>query len=246
MKTAFSENIVLQGRNIDYRIVDSRVANKLRIRIGLNGVEVVKPRARKHEEVSRFLQDNAHWVTKEVERVQQLSKIRRQAQQHPGEILFNGEWIPVRGYSTTRLNRENKVRLEGNEIIIYKGKASRTDSARSLENWLRKQARIEIEKELEAVTRKIRRSPRRIYIMDQRTKWGNCSALQNLSFNWRLIMAPASVRRYLVVHEGVHLAVPDHSDRFWLTVKSLCPDAELAKKWLKDNSHHIIRNLRKI
>src|SRR5436305_2288294 len=48
-------------------------------------------------------------------------------------------------------------------------------------------------------------------LMGQPTKWGNCSPLQNLSFNWRLIMAPETVLRYLVTHEAVHLAVPDHS-----------------------------------
>lgn len=68
--------------------------------------------------------------------------------------------------------------------------------------------------------------------MGQRTKWGNCSALQNLSFNWRLILAPPFVLRYLVTHEAVHLAIPDHSRKFWLTVQSLCPESERAKQWL--------------
>jgi len=45
--------------------------------------------------------------------------------------------------------------------------------------------------------------------MGQRTKWGNCSGRRNLSFNWRLILAPDYVLRYLVTHEAVHLAVPD-------------------------------------
>ena len=44
---------------------------------------------------------------------------------------------------------------------------------------------------------------------------GNCSSLSNLAFNWRIIMAPDSVLDYLVAHEVVHLAVPDHSHRFW-------------------------------
>ena len=68
--------------------------------------------------------------------------------------------------------------------------------------------------------------------MGQRTKWGNCSARRNLSFNWRLILAPDFVLRYLVTHEVVHLAIPDHSAKFWLTVQSLCPETEKAKQWL--------------
>jgi predicted metal-dependent hydrolase len=68
--------------------------------------------------------------------------------------------------------------------------------------------------------------------MGQRTKWGNCSSRGNLSFNWRLILAPDFVLRYLVTHEAVHLAVPDHSAKFWLTVQSLCRDTEKARQWL--------------
>jgi predicted metal-dependent hydrolase len=79
--------------------------------------------------------------------------------------------------------------------------------------------------------------------MGQRTKWGNCSGLGNLSFNWRLILAPEFVLRYLVTHEVVHLAVPDHSQRFWLTVQSLCPSSEMARRWLSANGERLMVEL---
>jgi predicted metal-dependent hydrolase len=47
------------------------------------------------------------------------------------------------------------------------------------------------------------------------------------------------VLRYLVTHEATHLAVPDHSARFWLTLVSLCPEAERARQWLSANGHRI-------
>ena len=75
--------------------------------------------------------------------------------------------------------------------------------------------------------------------MGQRTKWGNCSSLRNLSFNWRLILAPDYVLRYLVTHEAVHLAVPDHSAKFWLTVQSPCRETERAKQWLCAHQAHL-------
>jgi hypothetical protein len=118
---------------------------------------------------------------------------------------------------------------------VQRPSGSRTPLARSLENWLRRQARAQIEKQLKTVTARLRQQPRRVYVMGQRTKWGNCSADRNLSFNWRLILAPDSVLRYLVTHEAVHLAVPDHSAKFWLTVQSLCPETQRAKQWLSAN-----------
>jgi predicted metal-dependent hydrolase len=82
--------------------------------------------------------------------------------------------------------------------------------------------------------------------MEQKTKWGNCSALQNLSFNWRLILAPDFVLSYIVTHEVVHLEVPDHSKRFWLAVQSLCPTMDRAKQWLAANSEQLKVNIRAI
>ena len=68
---------------------------------------------------------------------------------------------------------------------------------------LRKQARERIELHIAEVGKRLKRAPNRIYVMGQRTKWGNCSARCNLSFNWRLVMAPDFVLRYIVTHEMV-------------------------------------------
>jgi predicted metal-dependent hydrolase len=119
---------------------------------------------------------------------------------------------------------------------------SSLEPERSLENWLRREARREIAKQLSLVTVHIKRGPRTVYVMGQRTKWGNCSKKRNLSFNWRLILAPDFVLRYLVTHEAVHLAVLNHSPRFWLTVQSLCADANKARLWLAKHGREIFVN----
>ena len=85
---------------------------------------------------------------------------------------------------------------------------------------------------LSRVTARLGCRSAQIFVMDQRTKWGNCSSRRNLSFNWRIILAPDYVLQYIVTHEAVHLAIPDHSAKFWLTVQSLCRDTERARQWL--------------
>jgi hypothetical protein len=140
----------------------------------------------------------------------------------------------------------NRINYDTGQLVIHRSPTSGTPPAKSLENWLRKQAKTEIFSHLEMLTRRLKREPGKVLIMGQRTKWGNCSALQNLSFNWRLIMAPAFVLQYLVTHEAVHLAIPDHSQKFWLTVRSLCPESERARQWLCANGHRLLVDLNEI
>ena len=158
--------------------------------------------------------------------------MRRQS----GEILYRGERTPVRVEFVDTKARGNRVAWSGGVIVVRHGPETQTPAVRGLENWLRGQARSAIADYLPLVTARIGQEPGQVYVMGQRTKWGNCSSRRNLSFNWRLILAPDFVLRYLVAHEAVHLVVPDHSAKFWLTVQSICPDMELAKQWL--SRHH--------
>lgn len=232
MQSSTQHRIRLGGRVVDYRLVRSKAARKLRVRVGPTGVEVVQPSTRNGEEVSEFLSTNRDWILDQLERAERLRGVRRPVQRCVGEILFRGESTPVRVEMTQSRSAGNLVRFVDGEIVVSHGTHSRSPVARSLECWLRREARRAIEGHLVVVTGRLGHRPQRVYVMGQRTKWGSCSALKNLSFNWRLILAPDYVLRYLVTHEAVHLAVPDHSAKFWLTVQSLCGDTERAKQWL--------------
>jgi predicted metal-dependent hydrolase len=237
MKPETLGSINLQGRKVDYRLVRSKSAKKLRVRVGPGGVEVIQPQGRE-DDVAEFLTSNGPWILDQLKRVERLRSIRRPQREGNESILFRGELTPVRVEEPQR-GGANRVVQETDCLLIVRGRASQTPPAKSLENWLRRQARLAIEQQLEPLAKRLKQAPGRVYIMDQRTRWGNCSALRNLSFNWRLILAPDFVLKYLVTHEAVHLAVPDHSRRFWLTVQSLCPETERARQWLCANAHRL-------
>jgi predicted metal-dependent hydrolase len=232
MQSSTQHQIRLGGRVVDYRLVRSKAARKLRLRVGPNGVEVVQPATRNGEEVSAFLSANGRWIVNQLERAERLRSVRRSMQRRAGEILLRGELTRVRIETTQSRAAGNVVRFIDGEIVVLRGPRSRTPIVRSLEQWLRREARRGIENNLAAVTGRLGQRPRRVYVMGQRTKWGNCSTERNLSFNWRLILAPEFVLRYLVTHEAVHLAIPDHSAKFWLAVQSHCRETERARQWL--------------
>lgn len=234
-----THRLSLDGQEVEWRLVRSAAAKKLRIKVGPDGVKVVLPDGRDHSEAAAFVAENSDWVTQQLERTRKLLAARRPEKRADDRILFQGENVHVRVVNAEYWRAPNRVTLEVGAITITVGPDSKTGASNSLENWLRKQVRERIEQHIAFVGKRLKRRPNRIYVMGQRTKWGNCSALGNLSFNWRLIMAPDFVLRYIVTHEMVHLVVPDHSQKFWLTVQSLCPNADRARQWLVANGQKL-------
>ena len=70
---------------------------------------------------------------------------------------------------------------------------------------------------------------------NRKGRWGSCSSKGELTFNWRLILAPSAIVDYVVVHELCHLKHMDHSPKFWKAVASVLSDYKSRKAWLKDN-----------
>jgi predicted metal-dependent hydrolase len=197
---------------------------------------------RSRAEATDFLIRNLDWVSREVERAARIRAARALPKRLAGELLFLGETVTVEIRPVASWRGTSRVSLQGETIRLSTGPAESTARiGKALEGWLRRQAKARIETLIYGLGGRLDRAPNRVYVMDQRTKWGNCSGLGNLSFNWRLIMAPDYVLRYMVTDEMVHLAIPDHSRRFWLTVQSLCPDSERARQWLVANAERLMR-----
>lgn len=238
--SAQERQVELGGKTVCFRVVSSPTALKLRVRVGWRGVEVVQPVGRASEEASEFLRTNQAWVLNQLRRVEAFQKVHLPPARKTGEILWRGERTSVQVKARKRSGIEV---VQQNGRLTIRSHATDSGVVRAFERWLRGEARREITKQLKPVLDRIRRVPGKVYIMGQRTKWGNCSARRNLSFNWRLILAPEFVLRYLITHEAVHLAVPDHSPRFWLTVQSLCPETERAKQWLAAHGEKLFVDL---
>jgi predicted metal-dependent hydrolase len=74
---------------------------------------------------------------------------------------------------------------------------------------------------------------KRVAIRDQHTRWGSCSRLGNLNFNYRIALLPERLADYIVVHEICHLKEMNHSRRFWDLVALSIPDHKTARKELR-------------
>ena len=78
---------------------------------------------------------------------------------------------------------------------------------------------------------------KKITVKDTKSRWGSCSTLGNINYNWRIALAPEEAIDYLTAHEVSHLKHPNHSREFWECVKYLSPSAEGGRRWLKQNGN---------
>lgn len=68
-----------------------------------------------------------------------------------------------------------------------------------------------------------------------RTRWGSCTRSGRVMLNWRLIIMPEPVRRYVMVHELAHLTHFDHSPAFWALVERFHEHRKPAQAWLRQH-----------
>jgi predicted metal-dependent hydrolase len=80
----------------------------------------------------------------------------------------------------------------------------------------------------------------RITLRNQRSRWGSCSVKGELSFNWRLVLAPHDVLDYVVVHEVCHLVEHHHGPAFWKLVERRRRDYRGSKEWLDENGWELL------
>jgi predicted metal-dependent hydrolase len=122
--------------------------------------------------------------------------------------------------------------LQRDDVVWLGGEQRSRPQTASLERWYREQARARVTRLVEREAARLRVTYRSVAIRDQRTRWGSCSANGALSFNWRLVLAPAEVLAYVVVHELCHRLRHDHSPAFWQLVEDAWPGHRAQRAWL--------------
>ncbi len=68
--------------------------------------------------------------------------------------------------------------------------------------------------------------PRRIQVQAMSSKWASCSTLGTITLSLDLLAEPSDFREGVIVHELVHLLVPNHGRVFKALMKAYVPEWE--------------------
>jgi predicted metal-dependent hydrolase len=126
------------------------------------------------------------------------------------------------------LIEKNRVSLRRN---IAKMPAPRHHDEAQIKQ-IRKKARGFLPKRLEFLAAKHGFSYGKVSLRNQKTRWGSCSAADNISLNIALVTLPVHLIDYVLLHELTHTVHKDHSADFWAKLAEICPDAKKHRKEL--------------
>ena len=71
-------------------------------------------------------------------------------------------------------------------------------------------------------------------LTNAKTKWGSCDAKKHIRLNWRLVLLPQNLINYVIIHELCHTYYLNHSQNYYKTLQSYCPNYKHLKKELKE------------
>jgi predicted metal-dependent hydrolase len=218
---------------VPYRIRRSDRARHARILVGGDGVEVVVPRRFPMREVGPFVEEKRPWIERTLRRLAE-SELPPARLEDGGELPYLGERLSLRVRVDPGRKRPHVTRRGD---TVYAALPAGGSLREAIERWYRRQARLEVAPRLEAATTHVGARYTSLQIRGQRTRWASCSSSGAMSFNWRLLLAPAEILDYVVEHEVAHLEVQDHSTRFWSLLASRCPEWREHERWLRRHGH---------
>lgn len=241
MASEESHKLKVAGKEINYVVRVSKRAKHLRLVVSRNkGLEVVTPKRIPMKYIVNLITANSEWIIEKLDHIESTSHYRKmQSIQEGSSLLFLGQQYLL--MNDSRLEPKEVVitttQIKMNLAVISRYSQSQDDIRTFLKQWYVKQAKEVFKDRVEHYSKRIGVSYNRISIKNQKTRWGSCSSLKNLNFNWRLLMAPLEILDYIVIHELAHLLEMNHSKRFWEIVERQCPNYKLYDKWLHVNGH---------
>jgi predicted metal-dependent hydrolase len=179
--------------------------------------------------IQEFVEDHVDWIHRKKLLIRSVPSLQKKEFREGELFFFIGNKYPLNIHEKNLKNIS--LLKEGFQISRF-----RLPSARDLFiNWYKVEARKLITSRVKLQGQANGFSWHKIRISSARTRWGSCSSRGNLSFTWRLVMAPLEVIDYVVVHELVHTRIKNHSPAFWHRVAEIIPDYKKHVNWLKKN-----------
>jgi predicted metal-dependent hydrolase len=238
------EDLVIGAHRLTVSVAHSR-RRTVRIRVAaVDRIEVAAPLRFPQAELAALLRSREAWIARQLGKLAAVAASPVNAAAEPGaELLYLGRArrLTVLWGGVGRA----EVGAEDERIFAHLPAAPAAEQAAALttalRHWYIERARAVLTERTAHWAGALGVRPRRIFIREQKSRWGSCSSRGNVSYNWRVVMAPPAVVDYLVIHELCHMREPNHSAAFWRLVGEADPDYKEHRRWLRGHGALLTR-----
>jgi predicted metal-dependent hydrolase len=221
-----------EGTTIDFTVLYKK-RKTIGIYIDIYGnIEVRVPKDTMMERVFPLIEEKWSWIQlKSKEMKDRTAGHREKVYEHGEVFLYLGNSYPII-VSENIDTEQDYVLFEEDNLHVYVKQQNDGSIKQALKRFYYKQCKTLVEGRIRFYQSDFKARPRSIRISDNKSNWGTCNSKFELSFNWKLAMAPIEVIDYVVVHEMCHMVHLNHERSFWRLVGKMMPDYEQRKNWL--------------
>ena len=220
------------GKTIRFEI---KYKNRTSIGISIDGygnVEVQAPKGTPDERVVQLLEEKWDFIQRNLKEMKdRLHGPQEKVYEHGEGFLYLGNTYPIQILQDKEIEQDYVV-FEEEKLYIYVKLLEDEQIKQALKRFYYQQCKTIVEKSISVYQSNFKTKPRAIRISDSKTTWGTCDSKLQLTFNWRLAMAPQRVIDYVVVHEMCHMVHLNHDRSFWRLVGKIMPDYKEKENWL--------------
>ncbi|MDO4547471.1 MAG: SprT family zinc-dependent metalloprotease [Clostridia bacterium] len=231
-----TRTVTALGITVNYELIKTD-RRDMSLKVTKDDVRLFAPKFSRLKPCDDFVKRQAEWIAGVQKRLKDYNRQYEDA--HPldtgAQILIGGQPVELDISAGSKLT----IEMSGDALIIHTPSYEREYLRDALRVFLSDMALAAVKSSVSRYAPIVGRSPKAVKLREQRTRWGSCSSAGNINLNWKLVMAPAQVLDYVVVHELCHLFELNHSPAFWRRVRGVMPDYEYWKKWLKDNGRYL-------
>jgi len=219
------------GSTIRFEI---KYKNRTTIGISMNSygeIEVQAPKKTPDESVYQALEKNWDLIQQKLNEIKdRWNGPKEKVYENEEHFLYLGNTYPIKIFQGNP--EQDHVLFKEEELHIYVKQLDDDKIQQALKRFYYQQCKLLVKKSITNYQPNFKTKPRSVRISDSKTTWGTCDSNLQLTFNWRLAMAPLEVIDYVVVHEMCHMVHLNHDRSFWRLVGSIMPDYEEKENWL--------------
>jgi len=204
------------------------------------GLEVIVPQGFDRNRIPEILEKKKRWVRAAKGKIAKQAKfVIRDAD----IILPDHVFLPAIGENWSIQYRIGKAIWAGvyengaGQLMIRGNIQDKAACKEALRRWLARKAKEKFLPWIRQIGIDNGFEFHRIFIKCQRTRWASCSRHRSISLNLKLLFLPASLVRYVFIHELCHTIHLNHSKTYWALLANKEPeyidlDRQLRDAWL--------------